>query len=133
MGGMIPSVFGVAAFAGMRVAGYSAAFVVLRRFSDKPARLPVFVGAKTALGLVVGATAIGVQAAVGATNSQAWVAMLPLRLVAWFALILLLLRPRGGTVHALGLAVSAALWSCVLDGVAWLAFEHVPGFLMPWC
>ena len=126
-----PEPLGLAYFAGVKFAGYSAAAYYLKAKFPESSASPWLVGAvRTAIGLAAGFGAVYAAGHLGIGKSElGWYALLvPIRICEWLILLALFFRrPTWNWPHAFRLALLGTVWSYVLDLPAALAVFVIPG------
>ena len=130
-----PTPIGFVVFAGIKLAGYTAAARVLKANYNRPDRSPWTVGAaRTALGIVVGGTygavwiALAIYARLGDWSLIAWFALLfPVRMAEWFIILWFFFdRELRDRRTILRYAALGTLWSYALDVIGMLAAAVTP-------
>lgn len=119
--GIYNPILGPVAFAAIKVAGYSAAAVVISKAYNRHNLNPLVVGAaRTAIGLVFGALVVLLLVAfLGPAGGLLFlVGLVPVRIVEWWLLVWLFYdRP---------LANRRLGWKVALGGTAWSFFLDIP-------
>jgi hypothetical protein len=126
-----PTPIGIAAFAVVKLAGYTAAGAFLRRRFGSPGPPSLIFGiARTVLGLGVGIAFATSMGALGFLRSEAlyYVLLAPVRVAEWLLALWFFYRavePRSG--RRWKFAALGSAWSYLLDLPAVLAVFSVPG------
>ena len=122
---------GLAAFAAVKLAGYTAAASVIKKQSPGcAASVWVVGGVRTIIGLGagIGASYIASQLGIYRSEISFYALLAPVRICEWLLLLALFFRgPEREWQHTLMLAVFGTLWSYVLDIPAILAVFVIPG------
>jgi hypothetical protein len=126
-----PTFVGIAAFAAVKLAGYSAAGAWLRRRYTAPRPRPIVFGlARTVLGIVVGVSFALAMESLGVVRGMVsyYLLLLPVRLAEWLAILWVFYRraqPERG--RRWRHATLGSAWSYLLDLPAIFAAFAVPG------
>jgi hypothetical protein len=123
-----PSLLGLGYYAAIKLAGYSAAGLLINRRYRAPGPHPVLFGtARMVLGLVAGLT-VGALLRVAHNELLFYLVLAPVRMGEWL-LVLWLFYGRAGLPRSrwLWLSVLGSLWSYLLDLPAILAAFTLPG------
>ena len=122
---------GLVYFGAVKLAGYTAAAVFLRRRYPDCQTPPIIPGAvRTAIGFAAGIGAVSLAGVLGASRSEAlfYLLLVPIRIVEWLTLLWLFYRkPKWDLGRATRFAALGTLWSFVLDLPAVLAMFSIPG------
>lgn len=126
-----PSAIGLAAFAAIKLAGYTAAGAYVNRRAAKHAPKPIVFGAvRTIVGLVAGIGAVFVLESLSIPRGEVvfFAALLPIRMAEWLLVFWMFHRETElWRKHRALAAFLATLWSFVLDVPAIAAAFVVPG------
>ena len=126
-----PSLVGLAYFAGIKLAGYSAAGAWLRKKYDRPEAKPLKFGiARTVLGLVVGIAFATTMLQIGIVESGVtyYLLLFPVRFAEWYVVIWGFFERHAVRPGSLiGYSLLGSVWSYVLDLPAMLAMFALPG------
>jgi len=128
---MGPAPLGLVYFAGVKLAGYSAAGYELNRRMGLPQPRPIVFGlARTALGLAVGVSfaLLALRFGLGKSEPLFYVALLPVRVAEWLlSLWYFYQRANLSRRRQLGFAAAGTAWSYLLDLPAVFAVFAIPG------
>lgn len=135
MGGYFPGIPGIAVFAGIKFAGYTAAAFALRKIQPTiSASVLKIAGLRTGLGVVLGipATMMGVflvsAANPKASDIQLYVVLAIVRIFVWALLLFSLTKVTEASRGRLWTyALVGSVWSCVLDWPAYQLMSIAPG------
>jgi len=135
MGGYFPGPLGIAAFAGIKFAGYAAAALALKKIEPViTASALKIAGIRTGLGVVMGipATLIGVSLVSAIhpkfTDLEGYFVLAAVRLGIWALLLYMLTKQSGiSRPRLLLLAALGAACSCLLDWPAFHLASVAPG------
>ncbi len=126
-----PAPFGLVYFAAVKLAGYTAAAIVLKRRFPESTAPPWLVGVvRTVIGLAAGFGAVFTAEHLGILRSEVgfYALLAPIRMCEWlFLLALFFRRPKWEWTQSLKMAALGTLWSYVLDVPAVLAVFSLPG------
>src|SRR5262245_31067135 len=127
-----PAPLGLAYFAAVKLCGYAAAGVYLkRRYASKRPVSPWVVGVvRTVIGLFVGMGAMALASRLSIDRAEVlfYLLLAPLRVGEWLLLLAILFeRPWSSWPRALKFAVLGSLWSYFLDVPAIVAAFSLPG------